>query len=100
MNNHSTTLNIKKDDSFDKEAFMTIVMAPKQAKAAAKADLIASIYAILNAEQKKIFKRECTAPMVEKAIKKNMIKGHMMPGKTKGSKNMPSPATNVELMKE
>lgn len=74
-------LDAFKDDAFDREAFMNTVMGPKRARAMAKADLLESIYGILDAEQKKVFKRAYTAPMIEQSIRKNMIKGSGMSAK-------------------
>lgn len=68
-----------KDDAFDKKAFREAMMRKPAAKIDAKSDLIESIYAILNAEQRKIFKREFTAPMTYAMIKENMAKGYMLP---------------------
>jgi acetylglutamate kinase len=50
----------------------------------AKAKLLDDVYTILDKEQRKIFTREFTAAMVEKTIKKNMIKGYMLPKKGQG----------------
>lgn len=72
------------DDAFDAALFKNMKQKAFDAKIDAKTDLFKSIYAILTPEQRKIFKREFTAPMVQKIIKKNMIKGYMMPGKSMG----------------
>lgn len=75
----SYPLDAFKDDGFDKKMFRDTMLRKPTAKVDAKADLIESIYAILNAEQRKIFRREFTAPMAEKIIKSNMVKGYMLP---------------------
>jgi hypothetical protein len=72
------------DDTFDAKQFKQMHQKRFDAKIDAKIELFKSVYAILNAEQRAIFKREFTAPMVSKMIRKNMIKGHMMPGKGGG----------------
>jgi len=76
MASKTMPLDAFKDDAFDKAQFVQTMSAPKMAMVEAKAELIASVYAVLNAEQKKVFKRECTAGMVEKMIRKDMMKGH------------------------
>lgn len=73
------------DDAFDAALFKKVKQKAFDAKIDAKADLFKSVYAILTPEQRKIFKREFTAPMVQKLIKKNMVKGYMMPGKSAGT---------------
>jgi hypothetical protein len=55
---------------FDKNRFTEILLTKPTAMATAKGDLLESVYAILNEEQRKIFTREFTAPMVEMMIKK------------------------------
>jgi hypothetical protein len=65
-------------DGFDKARFTEILLTKPTATATAKGDLLESIYAILDTEQRKIFTREFTAPMVEKMIKLGMMKGRMM----------------------
>lgn len=92
-------LDAFKDDGFDKKAFMITVMAPQQAKAMAKADLLESVYGILDAEQKKIFKRACTSSMIEKSIKKGMVKGHMMKNRKSCGKCQHAVITDVEVPK-
>lgn len=67
-----------KDDGFDQQAFKNHQDNFHTMKVKAKIDLFKQIYSILNTEQKKIFKREFTAHMIEKMIKKNMIKGKDM----------------------
>jgi hypothetical protein len=64
-----------KDDGFDEEAFKNHVNQYHAMKVDAKIKLFKQIYSILDEEQKKIFKREFTSHMIEKMIKKNMIKG-------------------------
>jgi hypothetical protein len=72
------------DDAFDAAYFKKTMQKKFDAKIDAKIDLFQSVYAVLNAEQRKVFKREFTAPMVSKMIRQNMVKGHMMPGKGGG----------------
>lgn len=72
-------MNAFKDDTFDKQAFIEAKLRYPEAKVSAKADLLESIYTILSAEQRKVFKREFTAPAMEMMIKKNMAKGYMLP---------------------
>ncbi len=67
-----------KDDGFDQQAFKNHLDSFHAMKVKAKIDLFEQIYSILNTEQQKIFKREFTAPMIEKMIKKNMLKGKDM----------------------
>ena len=67
-----------KGEQFDKSLFTEILLSKPTAMATAKGELLERVYAILNVEQRKIFTREFTAPMVEKLIKKDMIKGHDM----------------------
>ncbi len=76
-------LDAFKGDTFDKGRFTEILLNKPKAMINAKGDLLEAIYAILDKEQRKIFTREFTAPMVAKTIKMNMIKGHMM-GSGKG----------------
>lgn len=64
-------------EHFDKSRFIQILLNKPTAMATAKGDLLEGIYAILNEEQRKIFTREFTAPMAEKMIKQNMMKGKM-----------------------
>lgn len=71
-------LDAFKEDAFDKQAFKNHWDKFNAMKVQAKSDLFEQIYSILDAEQKKIFKREFTAPMIEKMIKKNMLKGKNM----------------------
>jgi hypothetical protein len=73
-----------KKDAFDKKAFREIMLSMPEAMIAAKSDLFESIYAILDKEQRIIFRREFTAHMVERVIKQNMIKGHMLKGQGRG----------------
>ena len=68
-------LDAFKGGQFDKNRFTEILLTKPTAMATAKGDLLERIYAILNDEQRKIFTREFTAPMVEKLIKKDMMKG-------------------------
>ena len=71
-------LDAFKGNAFDKKVFKQILMSKPEAKISARADLLEAVFAILNEEQRKIFTREFKAHMIEKTIKKNMIKGHMM----------------------
>jgi hypothetical protein len=68
-----------KGNSFDKKAFRETMLSKPDAMISARADMLESIYAILDKEQREIFTREFTAHMIEKTIKKNMIKGYMLP---------------------
>ena len=72
------------DSAFDAALFKQMKQKRFDAMVGAEIDLFKSVYAVLTPEQRTIFKREFTAPMVEKLIKKDMIKGHMMPGKAMG----------------
>ncbi len=72
-------LDAFKNNTFDKKVFRETMLTKPDAKISVKADMLESIFAILNEEQRKIFTREFTAHMIEKTIKKNMIKGYMMP---------------------
>ncbi|MEJ2500100.1 MAG: hypothetical protein P8Y65_03045 [Campylobacterales bacterium] len=72
------------DEAFDAAYFKKTMQKKFDAKIDAKVELFQSVYAILNADQRKVFKREFTAPMVSRMIRKNMVKGHMMPGKGGG----------------
>jgi len=72
-------LDAFKGNSFDKKVFRETMLSKPDAMISARADMLESIYAILNEEQRKLFTREFTAHMIEKTIKKNMIKGYMMP---------------------
>lgn len=72
-------LDAFKDNTFDKKVFRETMLRKPDAMISARADMLESIFAILNEEQRKIFTREFTAHMIEKTIKKNMIKGYMMP---------------------
>lgn len=74
-------LDAFKDNAFDKKVFREMMLSKPDAKISARADMLESIFAILDEEQRKIFTREFTAHMIEKTIKKNMIKGNMMPKK-------------------
>lgn len=77
-------LDAFKGDAFDKKVFSEIMLSKPNAMISAKAELLETVYAILDKEQRKVFTREFTAPMVEKTIKMNMIKGHMMSNKGGG----------------
>lgn len=67
-----------KNDAFDAKAFKAAKQKHFDAKIDAVTAFFTEIYAILTPEQRPLFKRAFTAPMVEKMIKKNMVKGHMM----------------------
>jgi hypothetical protein len=71
-------LDAFKDEGFDKARFTEILLTRPTATATAKGDLLESIYGILDTEQRKLFTREFTAPMIEKMIKRGMMKGQMM----------------------
>ena len=87
MKNPPLPLDAFKNDTFDKARFTEILLSKPTAAATAKGDLLESIYTILDKEQRKIFTREFTAPMVEKMITRDMIRGHMMqPGGHCGGK--------------
>jgi hypothetical protein len=77
-------LDAFKGDAFDKKAFRKIMLSRPEAMIAAKSDLFESIYAILDKEQRRIFKREFTAHMIEWTIKQDMVKGHMLKGQGRG----------------
>ncbi|MGD8590954.1 MAG: hypothetical protein PVG22_19180 [Chromatiales bacterium] len=68
-------LDAFKGEHFDKSRFTEILLSKPTAMATAKGELLERIYGILNEEQRKIFTREFTAPMVEMMIKKGMMKG-------------------------
>ncbi|WP_345977915.1 hypothetical protein [Sulfurimonas sp. HSL3-7] len=80
----SMPLDAFKGNAFDKKVFREIMLSTPEAIINAKAKLFEDIYAILDKEQRKVFTREFTAHMVEKKIKENMIKGHMLPNKGRG----------------
>ena len=80
----SMPLDAFKGNAFDKKVFREIMLSTPEAIINAKAKLFEDIYAILDKEQRKAFSREFTAHMVEKKIKENMIKGHMLPKKGRG----------------
>lgn len=65
------------DKAFDAKAFKQAKQKEFDAKIDAVTELFSSIYATLTPEQRPVFKRAFTAPMVEKMIKQNMIKGPM-----------------------
>jgi len=60
------------NDQFDEKNFIAEMSEKSQAKIAAKAALFKYIFAILDDEQRKIFKREYAAPLIEKMIRMNM----------------------------
>lgn len=84
MDARSTPLEAFKGDSFDKKTFSKIMLSTPEAMINAKAKVFEEIYATLDKEQRKVFTREFTAHMVERTIKKNMIKGHMLKQKGHG----------------
>jgi hypothetical protein len=84
MDARSTPLEAFKGDSFDKKTFTKIMLSTPEAMINAKAKFFEEIYTILDKEQRKVFTREFTAHMVERTIKKNMIKGHMLKQKGHG----------------
>lgn len=67
------------NDAFNAERFTQTTQRQFDEKNAAMVELFTALYGILTPEQRPLFKRAFTAPMVEKMIKKNMVKGHMMP---------------------
>ncbi|MGC9351690.1 MAG: hypothetical protein ACP5D3_06845 [Sulfurovum sp.] len=71
-------LDAFKGNTFDKKVFKQVLLSKPEAKINARADLLETVFAILNEEQRKIFTLEFKAHMIEKTIKKDMIKGHMM----------------------
>lgn len=75
------------DQGFDKAKFQAAMEQKFQAKVSAKTALFESIYAILDGEQKKVFKREFTAPMVMKMMRKDLTKGSGMKPKGKSCQN-------------
>ncbi|MFT7860378.1 MAG: hypothetical protein ABXS93_05505 [Sulfurimonas sp.] len=64
------------DDKFDANIFMDAKSKMFTAKMEAVTELFETVYAVLTPQQRKTFKREFTAPMVEKMIRKGMIKNH------------------------
>ncbi len=75
------------DDKFDAELFKEKKRQMFEAKVGGCIELLKTVYAVLTPEQRKIFKREFTAPMVQMMIKQNMIKGGMQgSGMGKGMK--------------
>lgn len=60
------------NDLFDEKNFILEMSEKSQAKIAAKAALFKYIFAILDDQQRKIFKREYAAPLIEKMIRTNM----------------------------
>jgi hypothetical protein len=71
-------LDAFKGNTFDRKVFKKVLLSKPEAKINARADLLETVFAILNEEQRKIFTLEFKAHMIEKTIKKDMIKGHMM----------------------
>jgi hypothetical protein len=84
MQKRTYPLDAFKGDAFDKKVFKKTMLSRPEAMIAAKSDLFESIYAILDKEQRKIFTREFKAHMIAKTIKKNMIKGYMLPKQGRG----------------
>ena len=74
-----------KNDKFDTKAFMDAKSKMFNKKMGAVTELFESVYATLTPEQRKIFKQEFSAPIVEKMIKKGMAKGKRQ-GKGKSCK--------------
>jgi hypothetical protein len=68
------------DKAFDAKKFKAIKQKQIDAKLAAVTELFTTIYKILTPEQRPVFKRAFTAPMVKMMIKQNMIKGGMKQG--------------------
>ncbi|MHC3995592.1 Spy/CpxP family protein refolding chaperone [Thiomicrolovo sp. ZZH C-3] len=77
------------DAAFDAKKFKAAQQKQFDAKTDAMTELFTAIYATLTPEQRPLFKRAFTAPMVKKMIKQNMIKGGMKSGgmKSGGMKN-------------
>jgi len=65
-----------KDDKFDTEVFVNAKSDMFNKKMQAVSELFTSVYSVLTPEQRVVFKREFTAPIVEKMIKKGMTKHH------------------------
>lgn len=65
------------DNAFDAKQFKAFQQKQFDAKMDAMTELFNSIYATLTPEQRPVFKRAFTAPMVKKMIRQNMIKGGM-----------------------
>jgi len=69
---------------FNAETFKREQQKQFDARTEAMTELFTRIYAILTPEQRPLFKRAFTAPMIEKMIKRNMIKGPMASGAKPG----------------
>jgi len=57
------------NDKFDEKVFISEMSEKYMAKIAAKAALFKYVFAVLNDEQRKIFKREYAAPLINKMIR-------------------------------
>ncbi|WP_345969501.1 Spy/CpxP family protein refolding chaperone [Sulfurimonas sp. HSL1-6] len=68
------------DTAFDAKQFKAAQQKQFDAKMAAMTELFSTIYTVLTPEQRPLFKRAFTAPMVKMMIKRNMIKGGMKSG--------------------
>ncbi len=82
------------NDRFDEKNFISEMGEKSQARTAAKAALFKYVFAILDDEQRKIFKREYAAPLIEKMIRMHMSQGMPMGikhGKKKHSPMLMSP---------
>jgi hypothetical protein len=60
------------NDQFDEKNFILQMSEKSQAKIAAKAALFKYVFAVLDDEQRKIFKREYAAPLIERMIRMNI----------------------------
>jgi len=72
------------DDKFDEALFKEKKEQMFNAKIGARIELFKAVYAVLTPDQRKVFKREFTAPMVQMMIRQNMVKGYMMSGSAAG----------------
>lgn len=80
------------NDQFDEKNFILEMSEKSQAKTAAKAALFKYVFAILDDEQRKIFKRAYAAPLIEQMIRMNMNKNAPLGmGKGQRKKMMMSP---------
>ncbi|WP_345972151.1 Spy/CpxP family protein refolding chaperone [Sulfurimonas diazotrophicus] len=68
------------EKAFDAKQFKAAQQKQFDAKIDAMTELFTTIYAVLTPEQRPVFKRAFTAPMVKMMIKRNMIKGGMKSG--------------------
>lgn len=66
------------NDQFDEKNFILEMSEKSQARIAAKAALFKYVFAILDDDQRKIFKRAYAAPLIEQMIRMNMNKNTPM----------------------